>query len=97
MRPIKYRTRIGFAPRCDVGMPRDACRRNAGIRLHEGARHRNELGILRARIGRIVAAFQFNADGKIIAGFASFEIRHTRVPGAALEWHELHQLAITAY
>ena len=39
-------------------------------------------------------AFQFDADGEIVAAFAAFPARHAGVPGACVDVHELEQLRV---
>ena len=94
MRPIKRRSRIGLAPRRDVTMAHDACRDYIRISRHDGTGYGCKFGILRRCIGHIIAAFQFDADGEIIAGLATLIYGGARMPGALMERHELQQFTV---
>ena len=44
--------------------------------------------------GLVIAAFQFNADGKIVAALAALKVGFAGMPGALLERHVLHDPTI---
>ena len=55
-----------------------------------------ELGILGVREGKVIAAFQLDADREVVAAFAPAPTRRARMPSSPLTGHELDQLPGTA-
>ena len=53
--------------------------------------------VLRRLVRQLVRAFQFDADGKVIAGLAPLVLRNPGMPGPQLERHELHDLAVAPH
>jgi hypothetical protein len=58
-----------------------------------GSLHQNR--VLRISIGLIVTSLQLDANTEIITVFTTIKAGHTRMPCTLVEWHELHQGAIT--
>ncbi len=66
-RPVKVRTGIGLAARRNVGVARERVDR---ITPDDEADQRGERIVLRVLEGHAIAAFQFDADGEVIAALA---------------------------
>jgi hypothetical protein len=93
----EFHARIELASRRDVAVADDARaieRRVTGQQCHD---HRGEHPVLHILVGRVVGAFQLDADGKIVAAGAALELRQPRVPGPRAEGHELHGCAVAPY
>lgn len=89
-RPVEMWPGVGFPPGSNVAVTDDSggrvvcrkCRQEAGKPL-----------ILRLCKGLGVAAFKLDADGKIIAAFASLPAGNTGMPGAGMACNELDQVS----
>ena len=51
--------------------------------------------VLGIGIGQVVGAFQFYTDGEIVTAFTPVEARHTSMPGAVEQRHELGHRTVT--
>lgn len=74
-------------------MPGDTLNR---IPLAQTPSQSDQYFILRISERRGVAAFEFDADRKIIAAFAALPVRDTGMPGALVAGYELNQGAVAA-
>lgn len=92
-RPIEGRTGIGFTLRRNIAVTHHMVPGDSRICRHNAGRHLRESLILVAAIGPVITAFQFNADGEIIAPRPRAELRFARMPGPLGKWDELNQLA----
>src|SRR5688572_13939817 len=92
-RPIEARAGVGLAAGRHIAVRGERTQRQART---EFAHQSRQAAVLRDFEGPVVDAFEFDADGKIVAALAPAPARSAGVPGARLERHELDQLAITA-
>ncbi len=67
-----------------------------GVVIAQASGQSEQCGILRISERCGVAAFEFDADGEIVAAFTVLPVRDTGVPGAVVARHKLNQTAVTA-
>lgn len=94
-RPFELWARVCLAP----GWNRNVVMTDAFGNRICAAQDINELSeraILPLFEGNVVAAFELDTDGEVIAPLATAPLRHTGMPGALLTRHELHEFAITS-
>src|SRR5690606_20742952 len=93
--PVEARTRIGLAPRGDVFMAGDtpAADQRKGPLQSTGQGH--QAGILLFGIGLVVGAFQFDAQGEVIAVLPPLEARLAGMPGAVQTGNKLGHRPVT--
>ena len=89
--PVEAGPWVSLATRSDFRVTRDVLNRVARAQLSGEPRKLDVLGIGK---GGLVAPFQLDADGKVVAPLAPAPLRHARVPSPPLTRHELDQLPI---
>ena len=89
--PIEMRTRIGLASRRDMFMAGNPAQ---GVRRRQRSGQLGQSAILHVFEWRVVAAFEFDADGKIVAALTPFMCRQPGMPGALEGRYELRQTAV---
>src|SRR5579859_4764518 len=92
-RPVEVRARVGLATRRDVAVRSDIAQRQPASQLADETR---EARVLSVGEDAVVDALELDADGKIVAAAATAPGRGAGMPRAALDRHELHQLAVAA-
>lgn len=95
-RPVKMRSWIGLAAGRDIAVADDALRVQGRESLEQGIANAAQYLVLYKLIQTIIAAFQFDADGEIVAAFATLETGFPGMPGAAIEGNILHHFAVAA-
>ncbi|CAK0767471.1 hypothetical protein CCP4SC76_4750017 [Gammaproteobacteria bacterium] len=93
--PIEMGPRIGFAVGGNVAMADHARGRDGRKTLDKGSSDLNQGVVLSGGKGFVIAAFQLDADGEIIAVVAAIKSGSSGVPGALEERYKLHHLAVT--
>ena len=86
------RAGVGLAAGGDVAVAGDVFASNAGIGAHQRFREFGEALVLNGFEGLVIAAFQFNADGEVVAGASALEAGGAGMPGAPAQIDELDQL-----
>src|SRR3569832_747876 len=84
---------VGLAARRDVAVAHDCLDR---VGRFERGQQRDQGRVLGRGKRQVVAAFQFDADGKVVAAFASLPGRLARMLGAQCAGYELDQRAVAA-
>jgi len=74
-------------------MANDSIVLNAGVLVSHAPHQLIQCGVLRIRVGLVIAAFQLNADTEIIALLPPFPTRDTGMPGPRLGRHKLQDLS----
>ena len=90
--PIQPRPGIGFAPRCNVFMAGDVAHR---VALGQSRQQGQQGFILRWLKQATLQAFEFNADGKVIAVVTARKVRAPGMPGTRVTADKLPQFAAT--
>src|SRR3569623_172558 len=93
-RPIELRPGVGLPPRRNVAVAYDTVGADGRIMLLQRTGDGCEHGILAVAVGLVIAAFELDADGKVIAALTSGNTGWARMPGAAIERNILHHLAV---
>src|SRR3569623_1946271 len=93
-RPSKLRPGVGLPSRRNVAVAYDTVGGNGGIVLLQRTGDGGEHGILAVAVGLVIAAFELDADGKVIAALTSGKTGWACMPGAAVERNILHHLAV---
>ena len=76
-------------------MPNECRITQARISAAQGSHKLGQRLILRGLVGKLVRAFELDADGKIVAGTAAAIIRLPRMPGSLRKRHILRQGTVT--
>ena len=77
-------------------MPGDTSRTQIGIRVVKRTQYRDEAFVLSVGIGFVIASFQLNPNGKVIAISTPAERRVASMPGSTMKGHELEQLTVAS-
>src|SRR5712664_582316 len=77
--PVERRPGVGLAARGNVGVPDDIDDRISLAQNHEQLR---QTRVLTIGVSLVVGAFEFHAQGKIVAALAPPPARGARVPGS---------------
>jgi len=94
--PVERRSRIGLAPGRDIAVT-DERRRGQGRQTpSKHANHSGQAPVLGLRIGCVVSPLQFDPYRIVVAPLPAPEAGFTRVPGSAVQWHVLNDLAVPA-
>ena len=91
-KPIKAGTGISLASRCDIAVTHHRGNRITPAKFREQAVEALILGLFE---WTPVTAFEFNADGEVVAVLAAQPIRCAGMPGPLGTRHELDQFAVT--
>lgn len=91
-RPVEERPRIGLAAGRDVGM---CGKRNERIALAQNGDQHIQRGVLGVGIRPLVAAFELDANRKIVAAPTAAPVGCSGMPRARIAGDELHNLAVS--
>ena len=91
--PLEPGAGIFLASRCHITVPGNVAN---GIGLKKCSQKLLQTAVLAFGERSLTAAFQFDADGKIVAALPIQKARHTGMPGAQIRMDELHQLTMAA-
>src|SRR5437868_5442169 len=91
--PVEERAGVGLAAGRDVGVRGDVAQRMAGAQRGDEA---DERRVLRVGEGRLVHAFELDADREIVAALAPAPARDAGVPRPLPRRHELDQAPVAA-
>ena len=75
----------------------DLSRIQVRVSRHQRRNHRCQHGVLTIVVFPAIFAFQFDADGKVVACNALLKPRLAGMPGSFRERHELHEFAVSMY
>ncbi len=91
--PIEVRAGVGLAAWRDFAVAYYGAAVDAGIAGNQGVEDARENAVLAARVAFVVGAFEFDADGKVVATGAAAPARDAGVPRAAIKGDELRDAA----
>ncbi len=94
-RPVESRAGVGLALRGNVAVTLNAAQVDGRPGTADVPGKLLQHRVLRIGIRQVVGAFQFDADGEIVTAFTPVEARHTGVPGAVEQRHELGHRTVT--
>lgn len=89
--PLEAWAWISLALRCDVSMSRKG---DNGIMVADAFDQFDEPFVLNIVEGKIITAFKFNTNGKVIATRSTSPTRYASVPSALIAGDELNDLSI---
>jgi len=92
--PVKGWAGIGLAFRGNIAMSHDAIEGDRGIDMHQRARHSHEAFVLNVGIGEHISPLQLDADAVVVAAGSVLKHGNARMPGAAIEGHELDDFSV---
>jgi hypothetical protein len=75
-------------------MSRNSANVQGGIGKPQCQDNGRQVPVLRVTVCRLVIAFQFDANGKVVASAAAAKRRIAGMPCTPREWHELQQSAV---
>ena len=94
--PVEMWARICFSARCDIAVANDMILVDGRVQCLDAPGGIDQRRILLIGKARIIAALEFDSDGKIVAFVLVLEAGNSGMPGSLFQRYKLEQCAIAA-
>ena len=94
--PVKMRARICFSAWCDIAVANDVILVDGRVQCLDAPGRSDQRRILLIGKAHIIAALEFDSDGKIVAFVLVLEAGNSGMPGSLFQGYKLEQCAIAA-